>query len=143
MNHFQKSPRELLRDWRSFRKSLNDIDDDDQVLQLIVDWWKGAPISTRVIDPYDNKDWPGPWDLMHNNNFDENAIALGMAYTLQLIDWPCTICTIQDTKKSLLKMIILVDDLYILNYTYGEVENENKIRKSTILHSWESSELTL
>lgn len=144
MNHWQVSvsPRERLKLWRTMRQQLENIEDDVEVLNTLCEWWKNAPTSVRVIDPYDNKDWPDPWELIYNDQFDDNVIALGMCYTLELSGWPCTLQLIQCNKKNEIKLIINVDDEYILNYTYGQVDLVESVAHCEILHSWESSELT-
>jgi len=141
MNVWQMSSDQRLKEWRVFRNEILEIDDDIKVLKLVADWWKLAPISTRAIDVYDDSTWPNPWDLIHKGELDENAIALGMCYTLQLIDWPCTLQLIQDNKQNEIKLIILVDDEHVLNYTYNEVIDNTTISHCSIVNQWESSDL--
>ena len=50
---------------------------------------------------------------------DENAIALAMAYSLQLADVHCEVMLVQDNKLSFLGLIVLVDNEYVLGYIYG------------------------
>lgn len=143
MSFWLLSPDQRLRDWRKFRKELDTVNDDLQCLKNLVEWWKLAPVATRVVDPYDSNDWPDPWELLYNGNYDENVIAIGMAQTLELIDWPCELLLVQDTKKSFLGLIVSVDEEFILNYTYGIVEDYDQVmRDCEILRSWKSSELT-
>ncbi len=141
MNVWQMSSDQRLKEWRVFRNEILEIDDDIKVLKLVADWWKLAPISTRAIDVYDDSTWPNPWDLIHKGELDENAIALGMCYTLQLIDWPCTLQLIQDNEQNEIKLIILVDDEHVLNYTYNEVIDNTTISHCSIINQWESSDL--
>jgi hypothetical protein len=141
-NFWLRPPAQRLKDWRQFRKHLSELDDDDIVLEELVEWWKTVPISTRVIDPYDSKHWPDPWELLYNDEYDENVIALGMCYTLALIDWPCTLQLIQCNEKNEIKLVLVVDDIYVLNYTYNKIQPVANISHCEILHSWESSELT-
>lgn len=118
---WQLPPEERLQLWRKFRNTLQDMD-DLECLQAVVDWWKMAPIGSRVIDPYNKKTWPDPWAMLYEGKMDENAIALGMAYTLHFIEWPCKVSFIQDTKKGCLGLVVIVDGSYILNYNYGSVD---------------------
>lgn len=141
-NVWLESPRERLKIWRNFRNELLNIDDEEEVLQAVVDWWKSAPINSRVIDLYDNEQWPNPWDLLYSGDYDENVITLGMAYTLDLIEWPCEVKLIQDSNKSEVKLIILVDDEYILSYTYGIINKLEDISHCDILKSWDTEQLT-
>lgn len=137
---WQLTPNERLKEWRSFRKELDELD-DKECLQTIVDFWRMAPLSNRVIDPYDSKEWPNPWNMLWEGKFDENAIALGMAYTLELCDWSCEVLLVQNTKKSYIGLVVRVDDEYILNYNYGAVDNESVLDKCEVLNTWHSEDL--
>jgi hypothetical protein len=141
MNQWQQEPTQRLKLWRRFRNDLNKLDDDD-ALQQLTDWWKTAPVAARVIDPYDNTNWPDPWELIYNDQYDENTVTLGMCYTLQLIEWPCTLQLVQCNQKNEIKLILLVDDKHVLNYSYGMICDVSEISHCEILHSWESNELT-
>ena len=142
MNHFQKNPSELLKIWRQFRNDLLNINDDDEVLNKLVEWWKNAPIKARALDPYEPKTWPDPWELLYNGDFDENSVALGMCYTLHYIDWPCTLQLIQCNEINEIKLIIIVDDEHVLNYSYGKIDHISDISHCEIKCSWESNTLT-
>jgi hypothetical protein len=91
----------------------------------VIEWWKYTPVSNRVIDAYDNSNWPDPWELLHKGDFDENAVALGIGYTLHLMGYPCDILLVQNREKHFLRLIVLVDEIHVLNYTYGVIENKN------------------
>ena len=136
-----QAPAERLKSWRRFRKSLEDLN-DDECLEKLAQWWSSAPLSSRIIDPYDESHWPNPWDLIYNGEFDENAIGLGIAYCLELIDWECELLLVQSKEKSFVRLIILVDDEYVLNYTYNKVEPSSVLSDVEILKKWKSSELT-
>ena len=64
-------PTERLKKWRSFRQSIDKENLEDS-LQELVDWFKTAPLSSRVIDVYDNTLWP-ILDLLYAGDMDENA----------------------------------------------------------------------
>jgi hypothetical protein len=61
---WQLMPKERLTEWKAFRTELNELDDisDEDFLQTLVDWWRLAPLSNRVIDPYSSEEWPNPWE---------------------------------------------------------------------------------
>lgn len=119
---WQLTPSERLKEWRSFRKTIEDEKTKTELYQQVVNWWKFAPIGSIGIDPYDHTDWPDPWELVYDANFDENTIALGMAYTLQLLNHDCDVAVIQNEKGQVI-ITVIVDEKYILNYNYGTVEN--------------------
>lgn len=135
------SPDDRLREWRSFRKQISTLGTEQQ-LESVIAWWKMAPLGTRVIDIYNSNDWPDPWELIHKGEFDENAIALGMAYSIQLLEKQTELCLLQDRADHFLGLIVLVDKTHILNYTYGIVEEATKVlSKAEIVQSWDVEDL--
>jgi hypothetical protein len=143
MNEFwQSSPKEKLKIWRTFRKSLADLDLATQ-LQSTVDFWKTAPISNMIIDIYNESAWERPWDLIWNGQFDENNIALAMAYTLHLEKYAdCEILLIQNIEESFIKLVTLVNSEYLLNYEYSTVSEIAVLDKCTIVKKIHVNELT-
>ena len=113
-------------------------------LQAVVDFWKMAPMSSMHTDIYDAKTWAQPWDFIWEGVYDENNVALGMAYTLQLESYAqCEILLVQNTKKSYINLIVLVDKTHILNYNYGIVNSMDEMdNDTTILEKIQVSELT-
>lgn len=140
-NIWMLSPDDRLREWRSFRKQISTLGTEQQ-LESVIAWWKMAPLGTRVIDIYNSNDWPDPWELIHKGEFDENAIALGMAYSIQLLEKQTELCLLQDRADHFLGLIVLVDKTHILNYTYGIVEEATKVlSKAEIVQSWDVEDL--
>lgn len=137
---WQMSPHERLKEWRRFRKQAESLE-DVACLQEVVDWWKFTPIGSKAIDPYTTKEWPNPWDLIYTGNFDENAVALGMAYTLHLMDWPVEVVLLQETKKSFIGLVVIVDDKYVLGYTYGIVDKLSELKNYDIVNRWSTEDL--
>ena len=80
---FNLNYEERLSRWREFRDSLekssNAIDD-------VVQFYRMAPTVSIHTDPYNNKTWPGPWELLHENQYCSFCKILGMCYTLQLTE---------------------------------------------------------
>ena len=139
---WQQSLKQKLKTWRDFRLQLDDVDYEEDCLQAVVDWWKHAPVGSRELDIYDTESWPDPWQLNYNNMLDENSIALGMAYTLHLADWECDVLLVQNQEESWIKLLVLVDDNYVLNYTYGIVEHKEILDGCTIVEKYATSTLT-
>jgi len=140
MTQWMAPPTERLKKWRSFRQSIDKENLEDS-LQELVDWFKTAPLSSRVIDVYDNTLWPDPWDLLYAGDMDENAIALAMAYSLQLADVDCEVMLVQDNKLSFLGLIVLVDNEYVLGYTYGVVDKKSALVNCDVLGSYSPKDL--
>ena len=139
---WQQSPKQRLKTWREFRLSLDEIDYEEDCLQAVVDWWKTAPVGSRELDVYDKNSWPDPWQLIYTNSLDENSIALGIAYTLHLADWDCEVLLVQNQEESWIRLIVLVDDTYVLNYTYGVVEEKQILENCSIVEKYNTNALT-
>lgn len=139
---WQQSPKQRLKTWREFRLNLDDLEYKEDCLQAVVDWWKSAPVGSREIDIYDINTWPDPWQLIYTNSLDENSIALGMAYTLHLADEECEVLLVQNHDESWIRLIVLVDDCYVLNYTYGVVEDKQILDGCSIVEKYHTNQLT-
>lgn len=132
---FSVSKKERIFHWRKFRKTLVGLELTD-ALQKCVDWWSMTPISSNVFDAFDPESWLGPWDLVWAGEFDEDSIALGMAYTLQLEEIAqCEMMLVQRHDDNTTRLVVLVDNQYVLNYTYGNVAPASVLEKCDILHS--------
>lgn len=118
---WKTSYEERLADWYQLRQAVEHLPLEEQV-KVINDWWWQAPIVNRIITWTDTSDWPGPWDLLSNSGYCELARALGIVYTLMMLDvQQYTDLSIIATKND---NLVLVDQgKYILNWAPGEVLN--------------------
>lgn len=137
---WQLSSEELLAEWRSFRLGIKDSD-LKTCMEKTQDWWKLMPLGSREIDPYESVDWPDPWELLYNRAWDENVKALGMAYTLHLINHECDVVLIQNTEDGFLGLTVLVDNKWLLNYNYSEIVDADTV-KYEVLKKWSTNQLT-
>ena len=84
INVFLLDCRTRLREWYTLRENLQDS--DLQTICVEVDrFWQRAPISNHYLHPADTPDWPGPWELISDNDYCLYARGLGMIYTLMLL----------------------------------------------------------
>lgn len=103
---------------------------------MTADWWATAPLSANTIDVYDSNSWASPWDFIWAGNFDENSVALGMAYTLQLEELAeCKLLLIQKKQGDVPRLVVLVDNYYVLNYNYKIVDHASVLKNCDILHT--------
>jgi hypothetical protein len=114
---------ERLADWYHLRQVASAAKLPEQ-LQLINDWWFRAPIVNRVVTWDNTAEWPTPWNLLVNNGYCDLARALGIVYTLLLLDRQLytdleIISTGQDN------LVQIDSGKYILNWAPGEVLNTN------------------
>jgi len=110
-----------LRDWKSLRDRVLELDPAAQML-AVNDWWWQAPMINRDIDWWRQESWPDPWQLLQQSGYSDLARALGIVYTLLLLDpiHPQRIRLVADRDNNL----VLVDDgKYILNWCPGQILN--------------------
>jgi hypothetical protein len=132
---FSASRKEKIFLWREFRKSLIGLE-FTEILQQTVEWWSTAPISANVFDPYAPDTWPNAWDFLWQGQFDENSVALGMAYTLHLEKIAkCELLLVQKHVDNSARLVVLVDNQYVLNYSYKDVTSASILKKCDILHT--------
>ena len=82
MFHIQKYE-DRLAAWQEFRDS---IESADEPLQYVLDYYDQAPRVSINTDPWDESTWPGPWELIHENQYCTFCTVLGMCYSLQLTE---------------------------------------------------------
>ena len=135
---WKTSYEERLADWYQLRQDSEHLSLNDQV-QLINNWWWTAPIVNHTVLWDDYPKWPGPWELLTNNGYCELARALGIVYTLMMLEIP------QHKNLSIISTgndnLVLVDGgKYILNWAPGEMLNIDST-PITVKNSIDSSEL--
>jgi len=119
LNHgaWFESPSKRLSMWRDFRKSL-DTNNIIDVCDTVIKWWQTAPLIRIAIDPVNSSQWPTPWEMLHQGDFCENSLALGMSYTIYYANPNIKneLLYITCREHSLQRLCALIDDKYLLNY---------------------------
>ena len=128
-----------LQSWKNIRKKLTaDLNDIEHLIH-VVNFWSQCPISRRFLDWDKPEQWLDPWHLMHQNNFDECAISLGMFYTLKLSTdgrWDSErlqLMLIKNPQEQFQDIVLQVDDRYILNYEYNTVYEKINLSSASII----------
>ena len=125
MNIFQSTYEARLQDWFQLRKSVINLPIDKQCI-TIDEWWQRAPLVTHHLHPLDMDNWPDPWELLSENTYCEVARALGMCYTLLLLDISDVEMVLSTNNIGEDVVLVLVDNAkYILNYWPNTVVNNN------------------
>ena len=76
---------------------------------------------------------------MHQNEFDESAISLGMFYTLILSDderWTidrCQLKLIKDDIRCQQKIILEVDNKWLMNFEYKKITTVNSAKENYLM----------
>lgn len=110
---FEKRYEQRLESWAKFRESLESSDDP---FLDIIKFYRNAPYVSIHTDPWNRDAWPNPWELIHENQYDDFCRVLGMCYSLQLTDrfkesvFEIHICTINNLGYLYL---LVVDDIII------------------------------
>lgn len=108
--------------WKEFRQSL-DITNTYEVCETVLNWWESAPLINISIDPVNADQWPTPWEMLHQGDFCESSLALGMSYTIYYanpkIRNELIFVTCRD--KGLQKLCALIDNQYLLNFERSSI----------------------
>jgi hypothetical protein len=113
----------------------------DQCLKQIDHWWQQVPWRPYYLHWDDRLSWPDPWQLISDNTYCDLARALGILYTIALIDRP-------DCQDSVLiecdqrNLVLISSGKYILNCSDESKVNTNLelVKKNRIV---QQSELKL
>lgn len=117
---FNRSLEERLTNWLTLRQ---DLDHSPRPLEDVWEFWKSAPFipHNRNVDPYYQKSWPTPWEIIAENKYDDFTKALMIAWTLKLTkrfsNSPIEVKTLVDTARAREYNIIYVENSWVLNYS--------------------------
>jgi hypothetical protein len=89
-------------------------------------WWQSAPLVNHYLHPHEVSTWPGPWDLLNDNEYCQTARGLGMIYTLLLtgahnVDF----CIATDDNNEDVALVLVDNAKYVMNYWPESVLNNN------------------
>ena len=116
MNVFQMSYDNRLQGWYDLRTRLKDLTIEEKCVE-IDKWWQRAPLINHHLHTLDTKSWPDPWELLAENIYCDVAKALGMCYTLLLLDVSEIELVEARNEQAEDVILVLVDNAkYILNY---------------------------
>jgi hypothetical protein len=137
-----------LKEWKAFRSEIGTLPFDEALLKT-VHLWSFAPFVNHHLDHYAPTDWPGPWDLLVENKYDDLAKALGMLYTLYLskhgTEHSYSIVKAQVGSSLEGYNLVLVDEgKYVLNYAFNEViSNQQLGTEVEFIQTYTESDLQL
>jgi len=135
---FEKPVDERLSAWAVHRDLLDQSNDP---IALTCDFWRFAPFIpyNKDIDPYNQKSWPTPWEIIVENRYDDFTKALMMAwslkYTQRYKDSKIEIKTLVNRQKNCYYNIVCVDDQWALNYNDNGPEPLENIPDSFLLEN--------
>jgi hypothetical protein len=127
---FSLSPDERISHWRQFRDSLETSDDP---LQAVVEFWDHPPFIpyNKNVDPYNQRSWPTPWEIILHNKYDDftKAVMMGwsLKYTNRYAKSDIHIQTIVDNAQNLVYNVVCVDNKWVLNFKDSTPVEANKV----------------
>jgi hypothetical protein len=74
-----------LESWNQLRDSCQTLP-LEQALNAINAWWFAVPWRPYYLHWDDQSNWPDPWQLLSDNHYCDLARALGILYTITLLD---------------------------------------------------------
>ncbi len=135
---------ERLTEWINHRQQLETATDP---LQEVWDFWHVSPFipHNRNIDPYYQKSWPSPWEIIEHNKYDDFTKALMIAWTLKLTtkfkNSKIEIRTLVDKLYSKQYNLVCIDDSWVINYsdngptTFLELDGSLRLENLIEIHA--------
>ena len=114
-----------LESWNNLRNLCQTLP-LEQALESINSWWFAVPWQPYYLHWDDQANWPDPWQLLSDNYYCDLARALGILYTITLLDR-------EDLGDATLVLTATGDNLvlvskskYILNWHQDTIVNTNQ-----------------
>ncbi len=111
-----------LRDWNDLRDRCQSMTDISEIVNTINDWWFRVPTVNHYLHWDYQDEWPNAWELLHEDTYCELARALGMLYTLSMIDSP-TLPEVELIQCDKGNLVLIDHGKYILNWAPRSVLN--------------------
>jgi hypothetical protein len=122
---YDQSIETRLDSWFNLRKS---IENSENPLHLVWDFFLSRPFIpyNKKINPYNEKGWPSPWEIIADNHYDDFTKALMIAWTLKLTNRfknsVVLLKTMVDNNKKTQYNLVYIDNSWVINYSdYGPV----------------------
>ena len=119
-----------LKAWHDLRSRCESLD-VESALTTINAWWFTTPWQPYYLHWDDQPKWPDPWQLLSDNVYCDLAKALGILYTISLLDR----ADMADAELVLTEdgsnLVLAAKEKYILNWNKDSIVN-NKPTVKTI-----------
>jgi hypothetical protein len=86
-------------------------------------WWFNSPWTPYYLHWDDQVTWPDPWQLLSDNIYCDLARALGILYTVTMLDHPDLMPATLVLTDSGVNLVQVAKEKYILNWCPDNVVN--------------------
>jgi hypothetical protein len=117
-----------LESWNQLRDQCQNLS-IESALESINSWWFAVPWRPYYLHWDDHPNWPDPWQLLSDNHYCDLARALGILYTITLLDRAdlgdatLVLTTTGDN------LVLVEKSKYILNWDKDTIVNTNQETK--------------
>lgn len=117
-----------LTAWVELRQQIDNIENP---LEAVDKFWKQrfTTAYNKNLDPFNQRSWPTPWEIIADNSYDDFTIAVMMGYTLLLsnkfANSQLHIKTMVDKDQTKLYNLLYLDDEHVLNYDREPVKAQD------------------
>jgi hypothetical protein len=117
-----------LESWNQLRDQVHNLP-TEKTLEIINSWWFQVPWRPYYLHWDDQPNWPDPWQLLSDNHYCDLARALGILYTITLLDR----ADLGDATLVLTatgdNLVLVAKSKYILNWDKDTIVNTNQETK--------------
>jgi hypothetical protein len=111
-----------LESWNSLRDRAQTLP-VEQALKDINAWWFDVPWRPYYLHWEDQPNWPDPWQLLSDNHYCDLARALGILYTITLLDRADLGDATLILTESGNNLVLVAKSKYILNWDRDTIVN--------------------
>ena len=127
-----------LENWNSLRVQCQTLP-LEQSLKTINSWWFQTPWRPYYLHWDDQKTWPDPWQLLSDDVYCDLARALGILYTITLLDRADMASAALVLTESGHNLVLVAKEKYILNWDPDNVVNT--IQAVTIKRQYQQQQI--
>lgn len=124
---FVHGKKSVLREWKSLRKRLTSERSDHEHLEEVMKFWNMTPITNRFMDWDSPERWPGAWEMIDANDYDDSMVSLAMFYSLLLSEdqrWDqnrLSLVLLRDRERCVQRLVLEIDQSIYLNLEYDRM----------------------
>jgi hypothetical protein len=111
-----------LESWNNLRALAQTLP-IEQALDAINSWWFAVPWRPYYLHWDDQTNWPDPWQLLSDNHYCDLARALGILYTITLLDRADLDDATLVLTESGNNLVLVGKSKYILNWDRDTIVN--------------------